>query len=86
MWGSLTDETARFHFGCGIVVLLIVFGGSLWNWYLARKAGPEALGRVPEFNLARGHVQGPTMVGSQDLRVIPGWPILFSPIAVVLAP
>lgn len=57
-----------FILGASIVVLLIVFGGSFWNWYLARKAGPEALGRVPEFNLPAATSKGPTMVGSQDLR------------------
>lgn len=52
----------------GVLAILVVFGGSFWNWYLARKAGPEALGRVPEFNLPAATAHGPTTLGSSDLR------------------
>ena len=54
--------------GVGALALLIIFGGSLWNWHLARKAGPEALGRVPEFTLPAATSAGDTTLGSSDLR------------------
>ncbi len=52
----------------GVLACLVVFGGSFWNWYLAHQAGPEALGRVPEFNLPAATVNGATTLGSSDLR------------------
>lgn len=52
----------------GVLALLVLFGGFFWNWYLAHKAGPEALGRVPEFNLPAATANGPTTLGSSDLR------------------
>ena len=52
----------------GVFALLAVFGGSLWNWYLAHKAGPEALGRVPAFQLPAATANGSTTLGSDDLR------------------
>jgi protein SCO1/2 len=56
------------YIGVGVVAFLVVFGGTLWNAIVARRAGPEAFGRVPEFNLPAASAQGPTALASTDLQ------------------
>jgi protein SCO1/2 len=60
----------------GAVALVVIFGGSLWNWVLARRAGPEALGRVPDFQLPAATSAGATTLASADLRGHP-WVVNF---------
>ncbi|MBK8575393.1 MAG: SCO family protein [Elusimicrobia bacterium] len=54
--------------GAGLAIGLIFLGGSLWNWIAARRAGPEALGHVPDFTLPAATANGPTTLALADLR------------------
>lgn len=52
----------------GVVAFLVVFGGTLWNAIVARRAGPEVFGHVPEFNLPGATATGPTPLALTDLQ------------------
>jgi protein SCO1/2 len=52
----------------GIGVLLVMFGGHLWNWHAARQAGPEALGHVPDFTLPGATANGPATLSLTNLK------------------
>lgn len=51
----------------GLLALMIAFGGIAWNWISAKRAGPEAFGRVPDFSLPAATGEGTTKLALGDL-------------------
>jgi protein SCO1/2 len=52
----------------GIGILAVLFGGFAWNWFAAKRAGPEALGHVPVFDLPAATADGHGTLGLADLQ------------------
>lgn len=53
----------------GMFAFLLIFGGTLWNAFLSHRAGPDAFGHVPEFNLPATSSKGADMtLALADLR------------------